>query len=615
MDSFLLSRVTMKNLSFIWMTMLLMPAACIQIPELAAPPATPPGSDAGTGPQEQEPIGIQWMSPVEGARVGSTARLQVQLTGSAPDRVELLVDGATVANLEAPFVLDWETQSISEGPHAFVIRALREEQEFLSAPRQLVVDRTKPRMVTRVPVNGAPEVSVLAPIEATFSEPLDPTTANGQSIQLMTETGRLEATVILSEDGTTLTLRPASPLPVNQQVRVVMAGTVVDLAGNQLDALSQDWAWSVPAYLQWGEPQFAGKLEESYVGETSLRVGMDALPIVAWTQNSSVHVKRWRGEGWEYLGGPLNGGANNSAWGNALQINSDGSPMVAWLEYATGLGQSQVHVRRWNGTAWASMGTYMTTSLTQSAIPWMGFTSRAQQLPVVAWHEENASQAQVVFRQWDGSNWVAKAAPLPIKKGANINYLGFDLDASERPIVSFTQYEAATGEVGRVMRWDGTSWTEISTGLGLLPVTRCFGSDGHLFVGGTAWVNGAWAGLVRKWSGSAWATVGEPLADIAGGTARRVDAMAMGSQGALIVLASEAPSATETASRIGQARRWTGTQWESLGGILKPNLGSLLWGLPDFALAGDDEPIVSWTEKVESADTFNWAVGVYRLNH
>ncbi|NOK17539.1 Ig-like domain-containing protein [Corallococcus carmarthensis] len=613
MDSFLLSRVTMKNLSLIWMAMLLMPAACIEIPDLAVPPETPPGNDAGTGPQ-QEPIGIQWVSPMEGAPVGSTARLQVQLTGAAPDRVELLVDGAPVTTLDAPYSLTWETWRVSEGAHVLVVRALRNEHVFLSAERTVVVDRTRPRMIAQVPVISASNVAVRTPIQATFSEPLDGASVNGQSIQLVAEDGRLDASILLSGDGRTLTLNPASPLPVNQRIQVVMADTVVDFAGNRLESTGPAWGWSVPAYLQWGAPQIFGKIEESTAVETSLRVGSDARPVVAWTQNGTVRAKRWAGEDWEYLGAPLSGATGSDVWGNALQLDPVGRPMLAWLEYATG-SQSQIHVRRWNGTAWEPMGTFMTTSLTQGYIPWMGFSSGVRGLPVVAWRERNSTQEQVVFRQWNGSSWVSMAAPVPMKSAATVNYMGFDLDVSGRPVLTFSETESGKAAVGRVMQWNGTAWTEFSAGLGLLPMTRVVDDAGRVFVGGSGWGNGVRAGLIKQWDGSTWVTVGEPLADIAGGTDRGVDAMALDSHGSLVVLASEAPSATETASRIGQTRRWTGTQWESLGGILKPNPGSLLWGIPDFALAADDEPIVSWTEKVQSADTFIWAIDVHHLNH
>ncbi|MFP2899342.1 Ig-like domain-containing protein [Corallococcus sp. 4LFB] len=608
MDSFLLSRGPMKNLSSILLAMLLMPAACIQVPDLE------PGTAPDSGSPDTRPILLTWLSPTSDSSTNGALQVQVEVVGPVPDRVELLVDGAPVTTLDAPYSLTWETWRVSEGTHVLVVRALRNEQVFLSAERTVVVDRTRPWMIAQVPAISASDVAVRTPIEATFSEPLDGASVNGQSIQLVAEDRRLDASILLSGDGRTLTLNPTSPLPVNQRIEVVMADTVVDFAGNRLESTRPAWVWSVPAYLQWGAPQTFGKIEESTAVETSLRVGSDARPVVAWTQNGTVRAKRWAGEDWEYLGAPMSGATGSDIWGNALQLDPEGRPMLAWLEYTTG-SQNQIHVRRWNGTAWEPMGTFMTTSLAQGYIPWMGFSSGVRALPVVAWRERNTTQEQVVFRQWSGSNWVSMAAPVPMKSSTTINYMGFDLDVSGRPVLTFSETEWGKAAVGRVMQWTGTAWADLSAGLGLLPMTRVVDDAGRVLVGGSGWGDGVRAGLIKQWDGTTWVTVGKPLADIAGGMDPGVDAMALDSLGSLVVLASEAPSATETASRIGQTQRWTGTQWEPLGGILKPSPGSLLWGLPDLALAGDNEPIVSWTEKVQSADTVIWAVHVYRPNH
>lgn len=589
--------------------MLFLPCACIQIPELG------PGASTDAGVPDDRPVLINWVSPAADSSTNGTLRIQVEVLGPTPDRVELLVDGALVSTMETPYSWEWETGLTAEGTHALVVRAPRGEQVFLSTERTVVIDRTRPRMIAQVPAISASTVPVRTPIQATFSEPLDGSSVNGQSVQLMAETGRLEANVLLSEDGRTLTLNPASPLPVNQRIRVVLADAVVDFAGNRLESTGPEWTWSVPAYLQWGEPQFVGKLENTAFSGTSLRVGSDARPVMAWTENWTVHAKRWTGDDWEDLGTPPAGAFDNEVWGNALQIDSDGRPMLAWMEYSESKNQNQLHVRRWNGTAWERMGAFMTNSLTQGYFRWMGFSSGVRGLPVVAWREENSTQAQVVFRQWTGSSWVSAAAPVPVNRDMAINYMGFDLDPSGRPVLTYCENESLKPWVGHVMQWNGTAWVDLSAGLGVLPMTRVVDDDGRVFVGGSGVGNGVRAGLIKKWDGTTWVTVGEPLANIAGGTDPGVDAMALDSHGALVVLASEAPSASETASRIGQTRRWTGTQWESLGGVLKPSPGKQLWGLPDFALGGDDEPIVSWTEKVQSAGTFTWEIGVYHLNH
>ncbi|NNC17796.1 Ig-like domain-containing protein [Corallococcus exiguus] len=588
--------------------MWIIPCACIQIPEIE------PGVSPDAGLPDERPVLLDWLSPTADSSTNGPLQIQVEVMGPTPDRVELLVDGAPVAALDAPYSLKWETWLTQEGTHVLVVRALRNEQVFLSTERTVVIDRTRPRMISQVPAISASDVPVRTHIQATFSEPLDGASVSGQSIQLVAEAGRLDANMLLSEDGRTLTVSPAFPLPVNQRIHVVMADTVVDSAGNRLESTGAEWTWSVPAYLQLGAPQLFGKIEETTLVETSLRVGSDARPIVAWTQNGTVRAKRWTGDSWEYLGPPLSGSTGSDVWGNALQIDPEGRPMLAWLEYTAG-SQNQIHVQRWSGAAWEPMGTFMTTTLAQSYVQWMGFSSGVRGLPVVAWRERNSTQEQVVFRQWSGSSWVSLAAPVPMKSEMAINYMGFDLDASGRLVLTFSENESLKAAVGRVMQWNGTAWTDLSAGLGLLPMTRVVDDAGRVLVGGSGWGNGVRAGLIKQWDGTTWVPVGNPLADIAGGTDQGVDVMALDSNGSLVVLATEAPSATETGSRIGQARRWTGTQWESLGGILKPNPGSLLWGLSDFALAGNDEPIVSWTEKVQSADASIWAIRVYRLNH
>ncbi|MGE6757113.1 Ig-like domain-containing protein [Corallococcus interemptor] len=582
----------------------MMTSACLEIPELQTP-------DVMDGGVDNRSIAIKWLSPDAGASSNGALKVRIEVTGPVPERVELLVDGTPLTQLVAPYEFKWETWSVAEGTHVLTVQATRGGQVFLSPELDVRIDRTRPKMLVQSPASSSNRVPVNAVIQAGFSEPLSRFSVSEQSVKLTTQSTAVDARVLLSADGKVLTVAPSAPMAVGSTFSVEMAPTVTDDAGNSIEPPPQGWSWSVPAYLLLGEPLYAGRIEESSVIDTSLRLGMDARPVVSWTQNGTVHAKRWNGGDWEYLGGPLTGGVGSDVWGNALQIDAAGRPMLASLEYA---GGSQVHVRRWNGTAWDLMSTFMTTNLAQGYIRWMGFCSGPSSLPVIAWHEYNASQAQVVMRQWDGSSWNAKTAPLSLRKDAVINYMGIDLDASGRPVVSYRELSESNGEVGRVAQWNGTSWTDLSAGLGVLPMTRLFTNDGKVLVGGTALVQGRWRGIVRKWDGGAWVTVGEPMVDIAGGTSQLVEALTLDSKGFPVVVVSEAPSATETASQIGQIRRWTGAQWSSIGGVLKPTPGWVLWGTPQLVLTGDEEPIVLWREKVYPADTFMSAVHVHHLN-
>ncbi|MHA7627601.1 Ig-like domain-containing protein [Corallococcus sp. M7] len=616
MDSFLLSRVTMKNLSLIWMAMLLMPAACIEIPDLAVPPETPPGSDAGTGPQEQEPIGIQWVSPMEGAPVGSTARLQVQLTGAAPDRVELLVDGATVANLEAPFVLDWETRSISEGPHAFVIRALRGEQEFLSAPRQLVVDRTGPRIVARVPVNSAPEVSILAPIEATFSEPLDSATANGQSIQLMTETERLAATVFLSEDGTTLTLRPTSPLPVNQQVRVVIADTVVDLAGNKLGAADRDWSWFVPTYLHLGAP-LTESSGEAYIESTSVGMGADLNPIVAWAgaaeETYKVHVRRWTGTSWEVMGTPLSSGRLVHATQCTLQVDADGSPTVAWFE-PMAANDLKWFVQRWNGQSFEPVGTALTPVTQTTYVPDWKFAQGPHPYLTLATHETGSGWHRIYVRQWRNGAWGQLGAAIELRANSIVDSFFIDVDGQGYPFVVLREQVGGIPS-NTAMRWTGTAWQDIGSTLSGRSTAVSFDASNAPLVATLDTATGKPRTLLQKWTGSAWEPWGGALDALPGADSTTVTSVKLDTQGRPVVALHGLVGTDANRSGKGQVRRWNGTQWEALGGILSPSSGMIPYSRPMLGMVADDEPLLTWLEGPAPVLSVGGKVHVYRLNH
>ncbi|RKI03751.1 hypothetical protein D7Y04_01935 [Corallococcus sp. AB038B] len=617
MDSFLLSRVTMKNLSSILMAMLLMPAACIQIPDLAAPPETPPGSDAGTDPQE-EPIGIQWVSPMEGATVGSTVRFQVQLTGAAPDGVELLVDGTAVATLEEPFVLDWDTQSISEGPHAFVIRARQGAQAFLSAPRQLMTDRTKPRMVAQVPLNDASDVSILATVEATFSEALDPTTVNEQSVQLMVETTRLEAAVLLSGDGRTLTLNPTSPLPVNQRVRVVMADTVADFAGNKLDSASLDWSWLVPAHLHLGAPltSFPGR---GYIESASYGMGADLRPIVAWTDGGEetlkVHVRRWSGSSWEALGTPMSSGRVTNAYQCALQVDVDGKLTVVWFENMN-FKDYEWFVRRWNGQSFEPLGPTLTPVVQGASVMDWRLARGAHPYLTLASVETGEGWKRIYVRQWRDGSWGQLGSAIELRANSIVDSFFMDVDGRGDPFVVLReQFTGGGSPLLTAMRWTGSAWQDIGASLSGLLTALSFDASNAPLVATLDTVTGKPRTLLKKWTGSAWEPWGGALDALLGVDNTTVSSVKLDTQGRPVVALYGLMGNDANRSGKGQVRRWNGTQWESLGGILIPSPGMIPKSPPMLGMVADDEPLLTWIEVPPPMYSVGAEVHVYRLNH
>ncbi|RKH37588.1 Ig-like domain-containing protein [Corallococcus sicarius] len=608
MDPFLLCAGLMKNPKSLLLMLWMMGSACIQVPDLE------PGALPDAGSLDARPVSVNWLSPEAGSSTNGTLRVSVEVTGPSPDRVELLVDGTPVGLFSASHSLNWETWSLAEGPHVLAVRATRNSQVFTSPERTVTVDRTLPRMTSQTPANTASFVPAGTAIHATFSEPLLASSVSTQSIQLTVNSAPFSADVSLSGDGRALTISPRTPLPVDSQVAVTIDAAVTDLAGNRVEATSRDWRWMIPSYLLVGEPLLVGSMETSYIDQTSLRIGGDSRPVVAWAQRGSVHVKRWNGDAWEYLGGPLKSGATNNVWDSALQIDTEGRPLVAWIEYFES-SINQFHARRWNGTAWESLGTFLNSSLSGGRIDWMDFSSGTQQAPVVAWEERNGSQHQFVLRQWDGSTWVEKALPLPVPRAGNVYSPGFDLDAAGRPVFTFGANDAQGAAVGHVVRWNGSTWQDISEGLEGFPTARVFHPDGSLLVGVTARVEGRWRPLVKRWNGSAWLAVGGPVDSDFSTHGRALNGIVVDAQGLPMALLTEVHTQPGTSSTVGQVRQWTGDRWEDVSGVLRPAPGMWKQGLPSLALSADRAPVIAWLEGTDPALANSVsAVHVHRVN-
>jgi hypothetical protein len=99
--------------------------------------------------------------------------------------------------------------------------------------------------------------------------------------------------------------------------------------------------------------------------DPSIAVGPDGTPYVAWMDDSSgnkeIYVKRWDWDQnrWVQVGATsaVRGGISDDERDSllpALAVAPDGTLYVAWL--ARDAERSDIHVKRWNGTAWQEVG-------------------------------------------------------------------------------------------------------------------------------------------------------------------------------------------------------------------------------------------------------------------
>ena len=195
-------------------------------------------------------------SPSSGATVTAT----VSVSATASDNVgvvgvQFLLDGANLGAevTTAPYALNWNTTSASNGAHTISARARDAAgNQATSAAVSVTVsnsaaDTTPPTVTSTSPAGGATGVSRTASVTVTFSEAMNATTIDFITVELRDPSNVLvPAAVAYNVSNKRATLNPKSALrPLTKYTVTVKGGAndprVKDAAGN---ALSSSWIWS-----------------------------------------------------------------------------------------------------------------------------------------------------------------------------------------------------------------------------------------------------------------------------------------------------------------------------------------------------------------------------------
>jgi hypothetical protein len=607
--------------------------ACINVPEVQqvadnpdagepdapiADSGTPP--DSGTQPDASTPdSGIPDLKVrllISRSITNGDVQLSVTVTGPAPEEVELLVDGETVATLTAPYELRWSTRLISEGTHELSARVTLEGHRFTSEPRHLVVDRTRPRLLSESPLTGAQTVSVHQPIQAGFSEPLDPATVNAESVTLLSGTGVVAAEVVLAPEGTSLTLRPASPLTADTTLRVSLGSTVADLAGNAVQALPRDWEWTVPGYLPLGAPLSASPGENPDARSPSLQIDGSGQPVVAWLDGTSlepygIRARRWTGDGWEQLGGVLTASSGNRSGSFcSLEVDGDGRLFVAWDELSSS-GATSLRVRRWNGTTWDAVGAPVVPLLQQAVADLIVFRANGQGQLALAFRESSPSSQQVTVWRWNGSAWGVLGGALKVNSTWSIAAVRLGIDAAGTPTVVWSEQEVSGNHASYMRRWNGSVWEVISLPAQAEHEALIVEDSGAPVLDAPAWNGTARSAQLLRWNGSSWAAIGNPISQYPGATHSGVVALSSDAQGRLMALVAEAEVAGGAA--VFYVRRWNAGAWEPVGSVYRHSPGLSPMGAVLLAVDSAGQPVLAQAKQLET-ESQRRRVYVYRPN-
>ena len=123
----------------------------------------------------------------------------------------------------------------------------------------------------------------------------------------------------------------------------------------------------------------------------------------------------------------------------SLALDSSGNPVVSWYELDNDTASSNIYVKRWNGSSWVQLGTFLDVNINQNAqSPSLALDGSGN--PVVSWYEfEGTSGSENIYvKRWDGSSWVQLGSFLDVNVNQGAYNSSLALDSSGNPVVSWT---------------------------------------------------------------------------------------------------------------------------------------------------------------------------------
>lgn len=322
---------------------------------------------------------------------------------------------------------------------------------------------------------------------------------------------------------------------------------------------------------------------------------------------------------WIDLGGSGSaGGLTRPSWlvrNPSLALDSTGYPWIAW-EGGEGSVKA-IRLLRWDGAAWVGVGGSETANGLSDGLgneqPSLALDS--QNRPAVSW-----THSQTLYvRHWNGSAWEGYGNSDNNNGISGVSSFNsrIRLDASDRPTVvwefippSFKDQPSSSQVY--LKRWTGNSWQELggsATGGGVSNAGHrgeapdlAIGADGHPVV---AWSHSDVQGqgfpiYVKRWTGSNWEELGGSASGwgISGvGGQGSFPSVALDSTGNPVVAWHEYGRSEAPYGAI-YLRRWNGSFWEELGGSATGSglsaFGSGGARYPSLKLGPSDRPVVAW---------------------
>ena len=315
---------------------------------------------------------------------------------------------------------------------------------------------------------------------------------------------------------------------------------------------------------------------------------------------SASNVAKWNGTGWSALGTGVVG-QNVSSGVLALAVTGNGDVYAGGVFTSAG-GVAANSVARWNGTAWSALGTGATFANGVPGAVSALAVARNGEVYIAGSFEQAGGVSANQVAKWNGSTWSALSTGIPLGNYTRVMAMTVAGNGDVYVGGAFTQ---AGGVVAsNIAKWNGTSWSALGTGVGpgsgsAAPVAAlAVAGNGDVYAGGSfTQAGGVAANYVAKWNGSAWSALGTGVNAGQNGSSWTVLALAVASNGDVFAGGDFTQAGGAPASRVA---KWNGSAWSPLGTglngwafVLATGPSGILYSGGDFTTTGDGSKVMS----------------------
>jgi len=287
--------------------------------------------------------------------------------------------------------------------------------------------------------------------------------------------------------------------------------------------------------------------------------------------SGSSSVYKWNGTVWTELGHGSTAVNPRSVEIDAIFVDNSDNVYAAAAHYDSLTLNTDFYIAKWNGTTWNQLGTGSNTLYAYDISVITG--DRLGNVYAVGGFVDSLNGTYVA--KWDGANW-SEVGTGSNRLNANSYINTISIDTLNNIFVAGTFTDGLTDTDGNlyVAKWNGTSWSELGSGIcaPFANVIQIFSvladPKGNLYATGSLSVDSA--DYVSKWNGSSWDELGTGIHALNANTC--IFSLCEDPSGNLYA----AGAFTDTSTDItvppysgvihpNYVAKWDGTNWSELG--------------------------------------------------